>query len=70
MDAANKCPAKEIAELPYAGSGYNYGLEDYFGLVPTAELEPFGMDMSCVGSDCTATLTATGAGYMALPVSR
>ena len=68
--ADKKCAAKEIADLPYAGSGYDYALEDTYGLVPNEDLEPFGMDMSCVGSDCTATLTATGAGYMALPVSR
>ena len=68
VDAANKCAAPEIAELPYAGSGYNYGLEDYFGLVPAPSLDPFGMTFDCVGSNCTAKIEEEGEGFLALSV--
>jgi len=67
VDSANKCAAKEIAELPFAGSGYQYGLDDYFGLVPTPSLDPYGMTFDCVGSDCVAEIQEVGSGFLALP---
>ena len=38
------------------------------GVIIPKEGEPTGMSMSCIGSNCTATLTDIGTGLVDLPV--